>query len=342
MAGFAEAKVYFDGSHYIAIPHTTRPTKRRPKPAEEMIEVPIEEDEIDWSENVVQMEEISSIEEVVEEVKKESALTQNQSKKIKQVTKKELFDELYSKYIDLKKSERKKLIINEIQSYFKDVEKCEAFVNSNFERKQRNLICRRVRMVRKANLAGFNYFCTFTYDDKKHTEESFKSKLKGCFKMMCHRKHWKYMGVWERAPKTKRLHFHGLFHIPENSMPGTLEEVRDFDLNSKAMQTSIQSSYFNERFGRSDFKKIHPLDQNFGGSLTYIMKYMEISEEKIVYSKGLHQYFISDILEEDVVCRIGQEDKKLLLFDNFKCIDEGELMGEVSTEVIEKMRKCNA
>jgi len=26
---FGETKVYFDGSHYIAIPHTTRPSKKR-------------------------------------------------------------------------------------------------------------------------------------------------------------------------------------------------------------------------------------------------------------------------------------------------------------------------
>ena len=36
---YGETKVYFDGSHYIAIPHTVRPTKRRPKPIEEEITV---------------------------------------------------------------------------------------------------------------------------------------------------------------------------------------------------------------------------------------------------------------------------------------------------------------
>ena len=36
---YAEAKVYFDGSHYIAIPHTTRPSKSRNTPLEERVEV---------------------------------------------------------------------------------------------------------------------------------------------------------------------------------------------------------------------------------------------------------------------------------------------------------------
>ena len=34
---FGETKVYFDGCHYIAIPHTTRPSKKRPKPVEELV-----------------------------------------------------------------------------------------------------------------------------------------------------------------------------------------------------------------------------------------------------------------------------------------------------------------
>jgi len=75
--------------------------------------------------------------------------------------------------------------------------------------------------------------------------------------------------------------------------------------------------------------------------MSYIMKYLEKTEEKIVYSKGLYQYFISDIIEDDIVCTIGQEDRKLLLFDDFMCLDEGELIGKVSPEVIERMRKCN-
>ena len=149
------------------------------------------------------------------------------------------------------------------------------------------------------------------------------------------------MGVWERAPKTNRLHFHGLFNIPINSMPGTLNVVKDYDTISHKMQNSIQSSYFNERFGRSDFKEIDEQERRLGDALAYLMKYIEKTGEKIVYSKNLPQYFISDILDTDIVCTIGQEDKKLLLFDDFMYLDEGELMGKVSPEVIDKMRKSN-
>lgn len=50
---------------------------------------------------------------------------------------------------------------------------------------------------------------------------------------------------------------------------------------------------------------------------------------------------MSDIVESDIVCTIGKEDRKILLFDNFYCIDDGEVMGKVSKEVISQMPKKN-
>ena len=78
-----------------------------------------------------------------------------------------------------------------------------------------------------------------------------------------------------------------------------------------------------------------------GGAIAYIVKYIEKTGEKIVYSRGLPQFFISDVMEEDIVCPFGLEDQKLLLYDDFGCWDEGEYKGKVSKEVIEKMPKSN-
>ena len=351
---FGETKVYFDGSHYIAIPHTTRPVRRRLLQPDEIITV-VQEKEIENSPPTCLDDGLSlSIEnnnsnletnEKTEKLLKNSEKnTKNDEKteKIKQkMTKKEFFNNLYQEFIDLPKSQKRLKIIEKMMPYFIDRELCEIYVDNNLERKKRNLLCRRIRMCRKANLANFNYFCTFTYDDKKHNEQSFKKKLSTCLKNLCYRYGWRYMGVWERAPKTNRLHFHGLFNIPNFKIIGELIEVRDYDTISHKMQTSFQSTYFNERFGRSDFKTIVDYDKDLGTELAYLMKYIEKTGEKIVYSKGLPQYFVSDIMDEDVVTRIGQEDKKLLLFDNFKCWDEGVFMGEVSPQVIDLMRKCN-
>lgn len=346
---YGETKVYFDGSHYIAIPHTTRPNLRRTKTPEETITVVESEEGVEIltvdAPSFSQNNDIENCDKITAKIDKNNEKTVKNAEKsgkiIKKVSKKEIFEQLYKKYIDLKKNERKKKILEEMRVYFEDIDSCFRFVMNNFERKQRNLICRRIRMTRKANLANFNYFCTFTYDDGKHTEESFKKKLRTCFRHLCERKGWKYMGVWERAPETNRLHFHGLFYIPENSLSGGIIEVRDYDTRSHRMRTTFQSEFFNKRFGRSDFEIIDENERLLGNALAYLMKYIEKTGEKIVYSKGLPQYFISDIMDDDIVCRIGQEDKKLLLFDDFKCWDEGVYMGKVSPEVIEQMRKSN-
>ncbi len=71
------------------------------------------------------------------------------------------------------------------------------------------------------------------------------------------------------------------------------------------------------------------------------MKYIDKTGERIVYSKGLYQYFISDIEREDIAARVGIEEKKLLLFDDFTCIQQGNKLDKVSNETIQKCKKSN-
>lgn len=298
---FVETKVYFDGSHYIAIPHTERPKQRRKPKQKSDIEKP----------------------------EKEKSATVNL---------KEKFDELYKEKSNKKRAERKQEIIAEMTPHFKDENDTELFVIENIERKTRNKIVRKTRLARKVNLQQWNYFCTFTYDSKKHTEETFRTKLNNCLRHLSNRKQWKYIGVWERSPEKQRLHFHGIFYIPE--MIGELKKVTDYSLITHSRQTTLQNTYFNERFGRSDFEPI--MDRTLLGNATaYLMKYIEKSGEKLVYSRKLPTYFISDILDDDIVCTIGQEDRKLLLFDDFTCWDYGAKVGTVSPETIEQLRKCH-
>ena len=289
-----KAKVYFDGSHYIAIPHTESPTARK-------------------SGGTSYRTENNEMKQAVK-----AALKGTKGKK-----RKEKFAEL----------------VETLRPQFESEEKTAEFVTAEMERILRNLIVRRTRLARKINLGNWNYFCTFTYDDKKHTEDSFKRKLRDCFKKMCYRKGWVYIGVWERSPTNDRLHFHGLFNIPENAMVGDLTEHRDYSTKARKMQTTMQNSYFTKRFGRNDFEPIEK--QELGRATAYLMKYIDKSGERIVYSKNTPTYFISDIMDDDVACTIGQEDKKLLLFDNFSCFDNGVYVGEVSPEVIKQMPKSN-
>jgi len=299
---YTDTKIYFDGSHYIAIPHTERPKKPKRK------------SKVTVSENI---------------------LTVSQSKE-----KKELFNELYKENSDGSRKERKAKIVEELEPHFNDKTECEHFVTENMDRKRRNLIYRRIRMVRKANLADFNYFCTFTYDDNLLDEQTFRKSLTKTFQNFASRKSWKYLGVWERSPEKLRLHFHGLFNIPENTLPGKFTERNDYSFNEHKRKITVENSYFKERFGRNDFVCTSNT-QNLGEALAYLMKYIEKSGEKIVYSRNLPQYFISDIMDEDIADKIGVDDRKLLLFDDFSCWDNGEYIGEVGKETISKLRKSN-
>ena len=313
---YGDAKVYFDGGHYIAIPHVEQSHKRRKR-------ITIETNQV-LNESKISNESIA--------VKNDKEVMA-----IAKIDLKVLFETLYKENLDKKPRERNEKIIESLEKYIESKEKLNEFVKVNLERKKRNLIERRKRFARKIYLQEWSYFCTFTYDDKKHTEDTFKTKLSNCLKHNSSRKGWKYAGVWERSPQNNRLHFHAIVYIPNNDLE--FVEVKDYSTKTHKMQTTYQNKHFLEKFGRNDFEEINQYTIN--ESIRYLMKYLGKTEERIVYSKDLPTYFISDIMDEDVVCTIGIEDRKLLLFDDFKCWDEGVLIGNVSKETISQLRKAN-
>ena len=123
-------------------------------------------------------------------------------------------------------------------------------------------------------------------------------------------------------------------------MIGTLEKIKDYDTRNHRMQTTYQNSHFLKHFGRNDFKDI-ATQEDISYAAKYITKYMEKSGERLVYGGKLPTYFLSDILDEDVACPYGVDDRKVLLFDNFTCMNEGEILGKVSKEVIKQLPKSN-
>ena len=286
---YPKSKVYFDGSHYIAIPHTEQPWKRR----------------------------------------KSKVGKDKNEEKVKEI--------LESKK-DKVKSEKIKETVEEIDKEIKDIEKSKEIVKKVLDKEKRNRIVRLTRLYRKVNLQQWTHSCTFTYDSEKLSEEEFKKKLLNCLRHLSSRKGWKYIGVWERSPINQRLHFHGIFVIPK--MIDEIIETKDYSTKNHKMQTTHQNTFFLERFGRNDFKEIEHTSLIYQ-AVSYILKYIRKTGEKVIYSKHLQTYFVSDILARDIVCKIGQEDRKLLLFDDFLCIDEGVVMGKVSPEVINEMPKSN-
>ena len=93
-----------------------------------------------------------------------------------------------------------------------------------------------------------------------------------------------------------------------------------------------------DRFGRNEFEELDngPL---FGHALAYIMKYLEKTGERIMYSRGLYQYFKSDIDGGEVVAMTGRSGQKLVLSDRFNCYSDGVCLGQVSPAVIMQLEK---
>lgn len=327
-----KVRVYNDGSHHIGIPYIPQPWKRKKKIATKQKQIIPENENVDADETLPVERENEVSKESLESIATNKVIATTDGLKM-------LFDRLYDEVRDKKRKEKYEIILKEFEKYL-DKEKAKEFVDKNFERKQRNLIERRKRFVRKVRQQKWDYFVTLTYDDKKHNEESFRKTLSNTLKHLSSRKGWKYVGVWERGKDSNRLHFHALMIIP--NMVGEFEERRDYSTEHHKMQTANQNTFFLERFGRNDFSKIEN-DFILNDSIRYLMKYLEKSGEKIIYSKGLYTYFVTDIMEDDVACRIGIEDKKLLLFDNFTCFDSetGEIYGKISQETKDKLEKSN-
>lgn len=352
---YEQTKIYFDGSHYVGIPHTKVKRRFRPKPKTERFYEdgrPVKDPFAGgiWTE--LTPEELMYFPEADKEPTKEQPADKAAGRALsaekkparpikKRVTKAGEFSRLYEESKNRKRKDQKRFLLKNLRKFFRSDKDAEGFVEKKLQDKHRALIARRIRFTRKAQLNDFNYFVTFTYDSQKHTEESFKKRLLKCLQNFHTRRGWKYMGVWERAPRTKRLHFHGLIYAPEGTMPGEMIKKRDYNLNTHRMQTTIQNTYFNERFGRSDFESVVRVPMMYDRAVGYILKYIEKTGEKLVYSRGTPMYLIADVKEKDVLTRMGEEGQKLLLFDNFECWDGGRYLGKVNEGEKERAKKGN-
>ena len=123
------AKIYNDGSHWIAIPHTERPCRRR-----------------------------------------------RQRKKPEKSEELQQFEQRFEKVKGKRKSRKAKLL-QEFTPMFKDGNEAAQFVEEQFNRLSRNRWERYKRMIRRGYTNHWNFFCTYTFDSRKHTEGSFRKSL---------------------------------------------------------------------------------------------------------------------------------------------------------------------
>lgn len=271
-------KIYSDGSHYIARRATKGISRRHP------IKRPNEMDEI--FEDLYKL----ALQSVLDG-----------SEKTKELRTKKLSEFIHTN----------------LEGLFSDNAILEKYVRENVERKERNLWQREKRFRRKAYLNRWNYFVTFTYSDRKHTEETFIKKLRKCLSNLHTRRGWLYMGVFERGEKNDRLHFHCLIYVPNGEMIGKITHKREYSKKEGRVKDVFPNDFFERKFGRNDFQELNIVQMKDGQSVNYLLKYLRKTDNRIVYSRGIPTE-IDKHLSEDMFAAEIENDyvPKWVIFDN--------------------------
>ena len=345
-----KCKVYRDGGmHYIAIAPSEGYTgvRRKPPPEEPIVVVdqpPVPAGEENQTEAVSVKEDVSDI-----STAEELSLPECPDEKVVAVaeditatageprisTRSEEFLRWYRESLELKKKERYSFIASKMVPYFTDKEELHRFLHRKLACRERAKMTKRLRCIRRAALHDMNYFCTFTYDSKKMNEEEFEKKLLNTLSHFASRKSWKYMRTWERGKDTDRLHFHAIMHIPEGAMSGELVKKKEYDVKKKRMVERIENTFFEKKYGRNTFEFVDGTALTVNTAIEYIIKYLEKDGGRIICSKGLHTFLETDIDNKDIVCRLrAGEEKKYILFDDFKVYKDGKELGTISPSVL--------
>jgi len=124
------------------------------------------------------------------------------------------------------------------------------------------------------------------------------------------------MGVFERAPETGRLHFHGLLYIPDGEIIGEINERTDYSTAKHTMQTTHENTFFEETFGRNDFCEVTEMELKKGQRINYILKYIEKTGERIVYSRGIPSEVYAKLGNDDIITEFTDFVTKYVLFDS--------------------------
>lgn len=216
----------------------------------------------------------------------------------------------------LTKKQTINFVASALDANFGDLTGLQEYVEKKVKDARRNFFARLKRFRRKAYLNSWNFFTTITYDDAKMDEKTFRYRLRKTLSNFSTRRGWRFMGVFERAPETNRLHFHALMFIPENEMVGGIRRIRDFSTKQQKMQVSFSNTFFEETFGRNDFKPLSRIELKFGNVLSYITKYLMKTGERIVYSRGIASELIKILHPQDFACRYFDFVNKFILFDD--------------------------
>jgi hypothetical protein len=98
------------------------------------------------------------------------------------------------------------------------------------------------------------------------------------------------------------------------------------------MQTTVQNTHLNEKFGRTDFEEIFVAEQRTD-CFKYIKKYMEKSGEKMIVSRNCPTHFNMAVFEDDILAPMIKKPYHKVMLPNFKGITkDGEIIDNITPE----------
>jgi hypothetical protein len=324
-------KVYNDGGAFIGIRKTESNSAPRRKPVPEEPVVVKYDSETEG--NAAAPVHDEGYENMIDPV-----LCGNECVKVRVATLTEEFKRFYRQTVGMRWKKRRQYVTDKMRPYFDDEDDLQYFISRKMHNAYRASMARLNRCKRRVALHGLDWFCTFTYDDKKMTEEQFSKKLLNTLRHFASRKGWKYMGAWERGEKG-RLHFHALLNIPEGTMSGTIEKRREYDPVRKKMVACNINTFFEKTFGRNTFDKLSSLAMRYSKTAEYIVKYLEKDGGRLICSRGLDTFIETQIDEEDIITALHPDepydDRKYILFDDFKVWDKnGKCLGTFNRSLL--------
>lgn len=344
-------RLYNDGRHNIWIVKTNNPRAcKRIKCREREIEIApttlselkelrkkknvLSDNETIDDDYVTEILKNSSPIELTEEKPNDTAFMQNNTQKTLKMTPRSLFDILYETYANLKWKKKRNALIAAFLPYYKNYHLAVEFVDKNMIRRKDNKDSRYTRAYRKCTMNRFNYFVTFTYDDKKMSVDEFKQRLKDYLSNKVKRKGWKYLGVWEGWDGSVRLHFHALTYIPDGTLPGENFVETKYNPVTKQLETHTRNTEFNEKFGLSTIEEVIP--QLAGCAYNYVLKYLD-KGGKLMVSKNCPGYIMGYIKKRELFIPMLSNENKYALLTEAEIVT---LNGEIITVDEEAPQKC--
>jgi len=191
------------------------------------------------------------------------------------------------------------------------------WIDEECQRCEFNEYQRQKRFKKKAYMNGYNYFVTFTYDDKKTSKRAFEKGIKKALENLTYTHGWRYQGCPEEGEEGGRLHYHYLIKIPKRAsgmaMPGYLYARGQFSTKRHRYEFVTSNSFF-DKFGNNEFKAIEAGGQDYYHAVNYITKYLGKGGHRAIYSRNTAEECVMVVdTETDVMfCRFDHGKTYLL------------------------------